>query len=60
MSTTPYRTTIEHVGAAIRSTFQSVDEWFDKPAALRSHKPSRGGTAMKIARRELWVHWTRI
>lgn len=40
---TPYRATIEHVGAAIRSTFQAVDEWFDKPAALRSYKPSSGG-----------------
>lgn len=39
----PYGVTIEHVEAAIRSTFQSVDEWFDKPAALRSHKPSSGG-----------------
>jgi DinB superfamily len=43
MSTTPYRGTIGHVEAAIRLTFQSVDEWFDKPAALRSYKPSSGG-----------------
>ena len=39
----PYRGTIEHVGVAIRSTFQAVDEWFDKPAALRCYKPSGGG-----------------
>ena len=40
---TPYTATIEHVGTAIRSTFKSVDEWFDNPAALRSYKPSSGG-----------------
>jgi DinB family protein len=43
MSATPYSATIEHVRTAIRSTFESVDEWFDKPAALRSYKPSSGG-----------------
>lgn len=43
MSPAPYRATIEHVESAIRSTFQSIDEWFDKPADLRSCKPAGGG-----------------
>jgi len=43
MSTAPYRATIEHVETALRSTFGEIDEWFEKPAGLRSHKPASGG-----------------
>ena len=43
MSTSPYRATCEKVGTAFRSTFDQIDEWFDRPAALRSFKPSSGG-----------------
>jgi DinB superfamily len=43
MTLTPYKATIERVGTAIRSTFAQVDEWFDRPADLRSYKPASGG-----------------
>jgi hypothetical protein len=43
MSTAPYAATIEKVRMAIGSTFELVDEWFDRSAALRCYKPTSGG-----------------
>ena len=38
-----YLQTIARVRSALVDTFDQVDPWFDKPAAVRSYKPSSGG-----------------
>ncbi|HEX2644391.1 MAG TPA: DinB family protein [Thermoanaerobaculia bacterium] len=39
----PYSQTVQRVAEALRTTFDAIDPWFDRPAAARSHKPANGG-----------------
>lgn len=39
----PYVQTIGRVRAALAETFDQVDSWFDKPSAVRAHRPASGG-----------------
>jgi hypothetical protein len=43
VSPAPYSATVEQVRAALWTTFESADEWFDRPADLRAYEPSGGG-----------------
>lgn len=38
-----YPQTVARVREALAGTFDEVDLWFDKPAAIRSYRPSSGG-----------------
>jgi hypothetical protein len=38
-----YAQTIASVRAALAEAFDQVDSWFDKPSAVRAHRPASGG-----------------
>lgn len=39
----PYSQTVQRVAESLRTTFDALDPWFDRPAAERSYKPADGG-----------------